>query len=74
MLTMAIAVGAGVFYWFGDYKLAFWILLYAIVYGGLCALRGDNHAQWAYRRDTGLVIAVLIPVAWHIGELAGYFS
>ena len=74
MLTMAIAVGAGVFYWLGAYKLAFWILVYAIVYGGLSAVRGDNHAQWAFRRDTGLVIAVLIPVAWHIGELAGYFG
>jgi hypothetical protein len=26
-----------------------------------------------YRRGSGLTIAVLIPVAWHIGELAGYF-
>jgi hypothetical protein len=71
---MAIAVGAGVFYWLGAYKLAFWILVYAIVYGGLNAVRGANRAQWAFQRDTGLVIAVLIPVAWHIGELAGYFG
>jgi hypothetical protein len=72
MITMGIAVAAGVFYWLADYKLAFWILLYAIVYGGLGALRGDNHAQAIYRRGSGLTIAVLIPVAWHIGELAGY--
>jgi len=72
MITMGIALGAGVFYWLADYKLAFWILIYAIVYGGLGALRGDNYTQAVYRRGSGLTIAVLIPVAWHIGELAGY--
>ena len=41
MITMAIGLGAGVFYWLGIYKLAFWILIYAIVYGGLSVLRGD---------------------------------
>jgi hypothetical protein len=25
------------------------------------------------RRDSALTIAVLIPVAWHIGGLAGYW-
>jgi uncharacterized membrane-anchored protein len=72
MITMGIGLAAGVFYWLGVYKLAFWILVYAITYGALGALRGDNHTQLAYRRDSGLVIAVLIPVAWHIGRLAGY--
>ncbi|HUZ31881.1 MAG TPA: hypothetical protein VMV19_07225 [Xanthobacteraceae bacterium] len=77
MITMGIGVGAGVFYWLADYQLAFWILAYAIIYGALSALRGDSpkHAKLAvYRRGTGLTIAVLIPVAWHIGTLAGYFS
>ena len=46
--------------------------MYAIVYGGLGALRGDNQTQIAYRQGSGITIAVLIPVAWHIGELAGY--
>ena len=73
MITMAIALGAGICYWLGSYPLAFWILIYAIVYGGLGALRGDNHAHLLYRRDSGIIIAVLIPVAWHIGGLAGYF-
>jgi hypothetical protein len=73
MLTMGIAVLAGVFYWLGWYKLAFWILTYAIVYGGLGVLRGDNHTHSLYRQGSGLTIAVLIPVAWHIGVLAGYF-
>jgi hypothetical protein len=73
MITMAIALSAGVFYWLGCYTLAFWILIYAIIYGGLGALRGDNHAQLVYRKGSGLTIAVLIPVAWHIGGLAGYF-
>jgi uncharacterized membrane-anchored protein len=72
MITMVIALGAGVFYWLGFYKLAFWILTYAIIYGGLGALRGDNHTQPVYRGGSGLTIAVLIPVAWHIGVLAGY--
>lgn len=73
MITMAIGLAAGVFYWLAFYKLAFWILVYAIVYGGLGVLRGDNHAQVLYRRGSGLTVAVLIPVAWHIGGLAGYF-
>jgi hypothetical protein len=72
MITMAIGLGAGVFYWLGLYKLAFWILVYAIVYGGLGVLRGDNHAQLVYRRDSGLTIAILVPVAWHMARLAGY--
>ena len=72
MITMAIGLGAGVFYWLGIYKLAFWILIYAIVYGGLSVLRGDYHKQPVYRRDYGLAIAVLIPVAWHMAGLAGY--
>jgi hypothetical protein len=72
MIPMGIAVGAGVFYWPGLYKLAFWMLIYAIIYGGLSALRGDNQTQLVYRRGSGLTIAVLIPVAWHIGGLAGY--
>ena len=73
MITMAIGLGAGVFYWLGIYKLAFWILVYAIVYGGLSVLRGHGHIQPIYRRDSGLATAVLIPVAWHMAVLAGYF-
>jgi len=73
MITMGIALCAGVFYWLGSYTLAFWILVYAIIYGGLGAIRGDNHTHALYRQGSGLTIAVLIPVAWHIGALAGYF-
>lgn len=72
MITMAIGFGGGVFYWLNDYKVAFWILVYAIVYGALVALRGDNRLQPLHQRDSGLTIAVLIPVAWHVGRLAGY--
>jgi hypothetical protein len=72
MITMAIGLGAGVFYWLGTYNLAFWILVYAIVYGGLTVLRGHGHMQPIYRRDSGLATAVLIPVAWHMAALAGY--
>ena len=72
MITMAIGLGAGVCYWLGIYKLAFWILVYAIVYGGLSVLRGHGQIQPVYRRDSGLATAVLIPVAWHMAALAGY--
>ena len=72
MITMAIAVGAGLFYWLGSYQPAFWILVYAIVYGCLVALRGHDQRRAMQRRDAALTVAVLIPVAWHIGALAGY--
>jgi hypothetical protein len=72
MITMAIGLGAGVFYWLGIYKLAFWILVYAIVYGGLSVMRGNGQIQSIYRRDSGLATAILIPVAWHMARLAGY--
>jgi hypothetical protein len=72
MLTVGIALIGGLFYWLAWYKLAFWILTYAIVYGALGVLRGDNQARFLYRGDSGVVTAVLMPVAWHIGTLAGY--
>jgi hypothetical protein len=34
-------------------------------------LRG-NPTHLVHRRDSGLTAALLIPVAWHIGGLAGY--
>jgi hypothetical protein len=71
MITMGIGFGGGVFYWLSEYKVAFWILVYAIIYGALSALR-DNQKLAVYRQGTGLTIAVLVPVAWHIGQLAGY--
>ena len=52
MMTMGIGVAAGIFYWLAWYKLAFWILIYAIIYGGLGALRGDNQAHMLLRRDS----------------------
>jgi cytochrome oxidase assembly protein ShyY1 len=39
MITIGIAVGAGLCYWFEWYGLAFWILIYAIAYGSLSAVR-----------------------------------
>src|SRR5262249_46906003 len=72
MITMGIGLVAGVFYWLASYKLAFWILIYAIIYGGLGILRGDNHARPIYRGDSEFTVALHMPVAWHIGRLAGY--
>jgi hypothetical protein len=72
MIMMGIGLVAGVFYWLASYKLAFWILLYAIVYGGLGIVRGDNQTRPIYRGDSEIAVAMLMPVAWHIGGLAGY--
>ena len=72
MITMGIGLVAGVFYWLASYKLAFWILVYAIIYGGLGILRGDNHARPLFRGASEFTVAVFMPVAWHIGRLAGY--
>jgi hypothetical protein len=69
MITMGIGLSAGVLYWLGCYKLAFWLLIYATIYGGLGVLRD---VRWAYRGDSGPITAALIPVTWHIGVLAGY--
>src|SRR5262249_5630286 len=44
----------------------------AIVYGALGILRGDNHARPIYRGDSEFTVALLMPVAWHIGGLARY--
>ena len=63
MITMGIGVVAGVFYWLASYKLAFWILVYAIIYGGLGILRGDNHARPVFRGDSEFTVAVMLPVA-----------
>ena len=60
MITMGIGLVAGVFYWLASYKLAFWILIYAIIYGGLGILRGDNHARPIYRGDSEVTVAVLL--------------
>jgi hypothetical protein len=45
---------------------------FAIVYGGLGIVRGDNQARLICRGDSEITVAVLMPVAWHIGGLAGY--
>ena len=68
MITMGIGLIAGVFYWLASYKLAFWIL----IYGGLGILRGENHARPLFRGDSEFTVALLMPVAWHLGRLAGY--
>jgi hypothetical protein len=50
MITVGIAVVAGLCYWFEWYQLAFWILIYAIVYGGLDAVREIIRASDISRR------------------------
>jgi len=65
MITMGIGLVAGVFYWLASYKLAFWILVYAIIYGGLGILRGDNHARPLFRGDSEFTVAVFMPRLAH---------
>ncbi len=72
MVTIAIVVAAALCYGLSYYQASFWILVYAIIYGGLGALRGDNHTRPLYRGGSGFIAAVLLPVAWHVGRLAGY--
>ena len=87
MITIAIVIGAGLCYWFEWYALAFWILIYAIVYGGLSAVRatvrrnlriecaattGAESSYMASFLTKEVPIVFLIPVAWHVGVIAGY--
>jgi hypothetical protein len=53
MITVGIAVVAGLCYWFDWHQLAFWILVYAIVYGGLDAARGTIKASAVSKRPWG---------------------
>jgi hypothetical protein len=50
MITLGIAVIAGLCYWFEWYQLAFWILIYAIIYSILVALRAIINANDVSRR------------------------
>ena len=50
MITVGIAVIAGLCYWFEWYQLALWILIYAIVYGILNALRATIRTSDISRR------------------------
>jgi hypothetical protein len=59
-------------YWLASYKLALWVVVYAIIYGGLGIVHGDNHARPVFRGDSEFTVALLMPVVWHIGGLAGY--
>jgi hypothetical protein len=57
MITVGIAVVAGLCYWFEWYQLAFWILIYAIVYGVLDRVRAiirasdDSRGRWRQEQD-----------------------
>ena len=75
MIVMSTALCAGVFYWLGVYKLAFWILTYATVYGGLGVLRGGQSGALGlsrrFRPDHGGADPGHLAYR-HIGVLAGY--
>jgi hypothetical protein len=76
MITIGIAVSAGIFYWFGLYNWAFVILVYAIVNGAGAAIYAVINPNWYYRKalsegvmpnythlfiSKGIVIAILVP-------------
>jgi hypothetical protein len=84
---MAIALCAGLCYWIKWYGLAFWILIYAIVYGALRAMRatvkpnGLIEGTLATGTEPDYItcflvnevpIMFMIPVAWRVGVTAGY--
>ena len=71
MITMGIGLVAGFTGW-PRTNLRSGYSLYAIIYGGLGILRGDNHARPLFRGDSEITVALLMPVAWHLGRLAGY--
>jgi hypothetical protein len=50
-IPVGIAVVAGLCYWFEWYQLAFWFLIYAVVYGGLDAVREIIRARSPLFRD-----------------------
>ena len=87
MSTLGIAAFAGVFYYNGWYAGAFWILLLGIVNGVLGGLRAFVDPRWYTSQAAeagvepnygmllfakGIALAILVPMAWHVGVLAGY--
>jgi hypothetical protein len=89
MISIGIAVGAGLFFWLHMYKWAFWILVYAIANGALAAIYAVINPGWYYSRvlsegvmpnytylfiSKGIIIAILVPIAWYVGVLAGYIG
>ncbi len=92
MLSLGILTVVGLAYWFGAFGLAFFILCYSILNGGLAATYSMVNPNWYWRKramaglgpfDAGggvaslvvtklLILAIEVPLAWHVGKLAGY--
>jgi hypothetical protein len=87
MLSAGIAVAVGVLYWLAQYELAFWILILAIANGCLGAAYAVINPDWYNKKvltagaepnythlfvSKLIVLAVLIPITWYVGILAGY--
>lgn len=88
MSTVGIAAFAGAFYYHGWYSGAFWILVLGIANGVLGGLRAFVDPRWYVAQASeagveanhamlllakGISLAILVPMAWHVGALAGYF-
>ncbi len=50
MLSLGIIAAVGLSYWFEYYGLAFWVLCYAIVNGGLAGIRAAISPSWYERK------------------------
>jgi hypothetical protein len=88
MFKLGIAFGAYFFYMIEWYGFSFWILIYAIVnsaMGAVWAVADPNaYASHASAHGVlpnytqlfitkGIALAILVPVAWHVGSRAAYF-
>lgn len=50
MVSLGIVAVAGIGYWYGYYDLAFWVLCYAIVNGGLAGIWALANPDWVTRK------------------------
>ncbi len=88
MVSIGWAVVVGALYWFGFYGVAFWIVVFLLVNGGLGLLKAYTNRDWyeAGARAAGVepnfpmlvvsklwVIPLLIWAGWHVGSAADYF-
>ena len=50
MIDIGIAVVCGIFYAMGQYKLAFWLIVFAIANGAGAALRAIINPDWYFEK------------------------
>ncbi len=88
MSLLGLAAAVAIFYWLGWFNWAFWVLAIAICGSVFATIRAVINPHWYivgalmagvdpnYKMlfvAKALSLAVLIPLAWYMGRLAGYF-